>query len=111
MKLLFTVKNAGTDKDYRKSHTEQYQSTFDRFLYDLLGSPCIVIKIGNAYSSMRRYLGTWCVYFKRSASDSTDKEGRMKTVLKSVARCFFFRLFSYLRFLFFESFHSQTVGG
>lgn len=52
----------------------------------------IVIAITCVYHSMNTYLGTWCIFFKWSGSDSTDKEGRISTMLKSVLCSFFLRL-------------------
>lgn len=49
----------------------------------------VIIAITCVYHSMSAYLGTWCIFLKWSGSDSTDKEGRISAILKSVLCSFF----------------------
>ncbi len=60
----------------------------------------IIIAITCVCHSMSTYLGTWYIFFKWSGSDSTDKEGGISTILKSVLCSFSLRLLLFAVFLF-----------
>lgn len=83
--------------------------------FSMAGWKIIVIIIGITcvYHSMSAYLGTWYIFLKWSGSDSTYKEGRMSTILKSVL-CSFFSdsyclLFSFLKAIYIFFFPPLTI--